>query len=296
MAATGTTSWPVRALETGALAVGAFTDRVLPVHRPEERGEAPLCLRGRVSLVRATLRNWPLVAFDRLGPAGVVLTYRTAAGLSVRCRSRSTDLFEAVIVTSGWEYPVGELGLGGPDPFVVVDLGAHIGTFLLYLRSVLGERPFTGLAVEPLAANYPLLQENCRRNGVTGVRLIQAAVAASAGTAMLRTDVPPDAGYLDPECADGEPVATAELGELCAQAGIETVSLLKMDIKGGEYDVLDASWPFVSGHVRTLLMEFHERGPGRDFAALRARLSEAFEVRLLHRGPETGVLAAHRRG
>jgi hypothetical protein len=129
------------ALGAGALAVGAVADRVVPVRRPGDREpDAPLCLRGRVGLVRATLRNWPLVAFDRLGPRGVPLVYRTAAGQSVLCRSRSTDLFEAVSVISGWEYPAGELGLGGPDPFVVVDLGAHIGTFLLYLQAVL-ERP-----------------------------------------------------------------------------------------------------------------------------------------------------------
>jgi len=292
-----------RALERATLAAGSAVNRVLPVRAPERPASGMLCLSDRIRLLRATIRNWPLVAVDRVGPRGLVVTYRTAAGDRVRCRARSTDLFETVLVSSGYDYPAEFLGLDRPgDPMVVVDAGAHIGTFLLYVRSLLGDRDFTGIAIEPMAATFALLEQNCRLNGLTGVHLVQAALAAGPGTAVLRTDVPPDGAYLHPAGSPapasgrGELVDTVELGALCADLGVTEVTLLKLDIEGSEYDVLDASWPFLVERVRTLVMEVHELPDGRGLHTVTRRLAPAFEVTVVQRGPGGGVLVAHRRG
>jgi FkbM family methyltransferase len=299
----------VRALEGCAMALGRVVNGLVPARAPARPDDSILCLSDRLRLVRATIRNWPLIAFDRLGPVGALLTYRIASGQRVRCRARSTDLLETVIVSSGYEYPAVALGLdrsgAGDETPVVVDVGAHIGTFVLYVHSLMGNRAYRGVAIEPMGANFTLLRENCRLNGVTSMHLVNAAVARAAGTADLRIDVPPDAAHLDPDPPDRvgeattervttERVTTVELGALCEELGYDSVSLLKVDIEGGEYAMLEASWEFVSHHVETLLLEFHERDGTYNLDWLTRRLSGPFEVTVLHRGPTNGVLVARR--
>ncbi|WP_203907342.1 FkbM family methyltransferase [Rhizocola hellebori] len=281
----------MRLAETGAYATGQVLRLFWPVRAPSRPERGFLCLSDRIALLRATVSNWPLLAVDRIAPRGTELTYRTVNGRRVHCRARTSDLLETVIVSSGFEYPVEHLRIDDDHP-VVVDVGAHIGTFALLMDSLLGDRPYRGVALEPMAENFALLQENLRANRVTGFTTVQAAAACAAGEGFLRTRGQPDTAFLDPRADEGERVRTVELGELCHTMGLDCISLLKMDIEGGEHDVLAASWPFVAERVKVIVLEFHEDGPGRDLESLHMLLEPAFTIKVLHRGPTQGVLIA----
>nr|AGS49678.1 hypothetical protein [uncultured bacterium esnapd14] len=283
----------IRIAETGAHATGRALRLIWPVRVPTRPEQGFLCLTDRIALLRATVPNWPLLALDLVAPRGTVLTYLTTQGRRIRCRARTSDLLETVIVSSGFEYPLEHLRIEADNP-VIVDVGAHIGTFALLMDTLLSDRAYRGIALEPMAENFALLRENLRLNRVTDFTAVQAAAAGATGEGYLRTRGQPDTAYLDPSADDGEPVHTVELGALCDTMGVGTVSLLKMDIEGGEHEVLAASWPFLAERVQVLLLEFHESGPGRDLPSLRGLLERAFTITVLHRGPHQGVLIARK--
>lgn len=245
----------------------------------------------KLAVVHATLSNWPIVVLDKLGLVREC-RYQLRSGIQMVCRPRSTDVNEVVAMASGLEYPREYLLV--PDRACVIDLGANIGGFAVHFDDVNRARDYRGLAVEPYGPNFDLLVRNLALNG-TGGRF--GVVRAAVGNRDGWTDLDIAAGY------DAVRVATDTLGDvrlyrlssLCAEFGIAHVDLLKMDIEGAEYDVLDADLEFVTGRVNRILLEYHDLGDERNLAWIMQRLEPAFSVAVVHSGACTGVLHASNR-
>src|SRR5687767_10734212 len=131
----------IRIAETGAHATGRALRLIWPVRVPTRPEQGFLCLTDRIALLRATVPNWPLLALDLVAPRGTELTYLTTQGRRIRCRARTSDLLETVIVSSGFEYPLEHLRIEADNP-VIVDVGAHIGTFALLMDTLLSDRAY----------------------------------------------------------------------------------------------------------------------------------------------------------
>jgi FkbM family methyltransferase len=145
----------------------------------------------------------------------------------------------------------------GPRP-LVLDCGSHIGLSVLRFKRIAPDCRI--VAFEPDAAVLELLHENIRQNGLTGVDVVPAALAAAPGVgrfvadgadggALARTDYAPASA-----CA----VSTVALADYLD----EPVDLLKMNIEGAEWDVLRAAAPKLH-NVRQMVVEYHgfpERG------------------------------------
>jgi len=124
----------------------------------------------------------------------------------------------------------------------VVDVGANIGWFSLLAAGIVGD---TGrvLAVEPNPANCALIERSAVDNGFSNMQVVAAAAADHPGVAALETDgsngriVPLDAGIGEAmACSYVVPVRT--LDDLVADAGLESVALVKIDVEGAEPLVL----------------------------------------------------------
>ncbi|KAA0578715.1 non-ribosomal peptide synthetase/type I polyketide synthase [Azospirillum sp. Sh1] len=194
-------------------------------------------------------------------------------------------------------------GVGlGPAP-VVLDVGANIGLFAL---SVLGSRPDAAVyAVEPGAEAFAALSRNAERH--PGIKALRLALGAERGTATL-TVFPrltlmsgigaeassvgdavrgylaatgsggPAAGELREEMLAGhlesrqEIVDLATVSDVIAAHGLESVDLLKVDVEGGELDVLRgiaaADWP----RIRQVAVEAQDGEAGGTLAAITALL------------------------
>jgi FkbM family methyltransferase len=119
-------------------------------------------------------------------------------------------------------------------PQRAVDVGAHVGNHTLYFASVLGMETH---AFEPNAGNFALLQSNVAKNGIVQkCHLRNAAVGARQGRARSIEDSASNSGMakveLDP---DGEvPMVTLD----DEMAGLTRVDVVKIDVEGGEFDVL----------------------------------------------------------
>src|SRR3954470_15540649 len=106
----------------------------------------PVGMLRKASILRGTMANWPRVLADKAGVRSV-LEYRTRSGTRILCRARSTDINEAVVVLAGIEYPARYLRL--TDGAVVLDVGANIGAFSLFLDAVNARVRYRSFAFEP---------------------------------------------------------------------------------------------------------------------------------------------------
>lgn len=206
------------------------------------------------------LSNPFLLLLDKLGLVKKPL-YNTRRGMSIYTRGQTTDINDVVVVLSGNEYPFELLGLASQSP-VVVDGGAHIGSFTLYLKSLYPQSRIW--ALEPVAENRELFQSNVALNKIDDVALIPYALYGQAGRyyidlsgkqfdALQVSDQKPDHdNFLE--------IEALPLDEIISRYNIPTIDLLKLDVEGSEYHIFEHSLDQLARSVKRLIMEFHPAG------------------------------------
>jgi FkbM family methyltransferase len=181
-------------------------------------------------------------------PASTATLRMTHAGnpaiLSLRTRDAGdiASLFENFI-----EEDLAALGLAGTR--LAVDAGAHIGCFSVALHAV---APLARIvAFEPDPGNAALLEANFRDNAVAG-EVRRAAVWHEPGTVRFAGGAS-NAGHIADAGADSIPAETIQgvLGLDLAE-----VDLVKMDIEGGEMEVLPSLLPVLGASCR-IWLELH---------------------------------------
>eukprot|EP01012_Entosiphon_sulcatum_P016758 TRINITY_DN21645_c0_g1_i3.p1 TRINITY_DN21645_c0_g1~~TRINITY_DN21645_c0_g1_i3.p1 ORF type:complete len:1026 (-),score=99.72 TRINITY_DN21645_c0_g1_i3:48-3125(-) len=135
------------------------------------------------------------------------------------------------------------LGLQPGD--VVVDVGAHIGTFAMHLLALYPQ--VTVLAFEPIPRNFRYLVMNLRAAGLLGrVRAINAAVVATPQEDTIAHYAPL---YTHHSLTQRIPrnsrtlqyfVPAITLSEVLQHFNISRVAVLKLDCMGCEYDLFDS--------------------------------------------------------
>ena len=117
---------------------------------------------------------------------------------------------------------------------VVLDLGAHIGTFALAAAAA-GCRV---IAVEASAANAALLATSAARNRFDALEIVNCATAARGGSIRFCSNGPYGHVATRTTRAASELVPAVRVDEMLQQRGIERVALVKMDVEGSEIRTL----------------------------------------------------------
>lgn len=145
-----------------------------------------------------------------------------------------------------------------PSP-LIIDGGAHVGMAAMYWKWVMPAARI--VCFEPDGGIAALLRKNLSVNGLTGVEVIEAGLAAAAGEAAFCADGS-DGGRLVTE-AGGDAdwrVPTVRLSDHVR----EPVELLKLNIEGQEWPVLsDLEQAGRLGLVRRIILEYHGWPVGR---------------------------------
>jgi FkbM family methyltransferase len=138
------------------------------------------------------------------------------------------------------------------DHPMILDCGANIGfSSLSYKRQFPQSRI---IAFEPDQKFAPVLQRNLERNGAGDVRVVEAAVWIRNGTSQWYSEGI-DGSHL---CADTDEslkvttVRTVDLGDFLN----EPIDLIKMDIEGAEYEVVNQLGPKLQ-QVKAMSIECH---------------------------------------
>ena len=186
---------------------------------------------------RATaLRLWNRVAWIR----GEV-DARTEFGALMRCDAH--DIIQASIIHFGvWEPVLStalrELAKPGD---VVVDIGANIGYFTLLLAKSVGPTG-TVVAIEAMPKIADRMRFHVDRNGLSNVRLVQAAITTAVmpvtmfagpdtntGASTARADY----GYAATCVVEGKP-----LSMILSETERKSVTVIKCDIEGAELPIM----------------------------------------------------------
>ena len=185
-------------------------------------------------------------------------------GLKFRCRANTADINQAVAVGLAREYPA-SLVETLPPGATVLDLGAHIGSFAILAARLRSD--ITIHCYEPSSDNSRLLRQNLALNRLEGrVVTHRAAVSDGDGPVQLRVSGPTDAfdvtaGRVGGETAS-EQVPAQTLRSILREIGAERLDLLKMDVEGSEYAVLESS-PDAVARCHIVVMEWHDDPRGR---------------------------------
>ena len=122
------------------------------------------------------------------------------------------------------------------DVRVIVDLGSHIGSSIVFFRLRHPEARIYG--VEPDPRTFASLKANV--GGLDGVTIDQRAAGGSDGESTFFCSEYSIASSLVATAGPGHavPVRTVSLDGLMEELRLERIDLLKLDVEGAEYDVL----------------------------------------------------------
>jgi FkbM family methyltransferase len=138
----------------------------------------------------------------------------------------------------------------------VFDIGANVGFYTL-LASVLTGPTGTVVAFEPLPRNVELLQRHLRLNERNNITVMIAAVGNSMGTARFAPHPYSNAmGRID----DGGSVEVplVSLDGLMESGSIALPSVVKIDVEGAEFDVLQGAAQLVARAQPAILLATHD--------------------------------------
>ena len=142
-----------------------------------------------------------------------------------------------------------------PSP-LILDCGSNIGMSIAYFKHVYPQARVIGFEPDPKIFSY--LEENVRRNCLSNVRLVQAAVAGRDGPLKFYSDgkyASCLSNHKTAGVADGWSVynvPSVRLGDYLS----ERVDFVKMNIEGAEFEVL-ADIEERLRQVREIIIEYH---------------------------------------
>jgi len=182
---------------------------------------------------------------------------------------------------------------------IVVDCGANIGVFMLYLISL--ERNVRVFCFEPSARTRKRLRQNVRANGLTNNVFIEPYALYSAEVVMnlKPTGSSGDKSFFhrnniladQPE----EKVRCIGLPAALERCGVDRLDLLKLDVEGAELEILEGASHMDWNRIRRIVLEYHNfirPNCGRQvYSMLRGYGYDAIEF---GDEPECGIIRAQR--
>jgi len=236
-------------------------------------------LRGPAAwLMRAAKAAWKLAR--RLPLANRIEIEMPVDGHRMRVRLFSYD----DLLTIAEEYEACLAHHLPPQGGTAVDAGAYIGRHTLaYARAVGPEGRV--IAVEPLPANFRLLQHNVRSNGYQQtVRCAACALGRNQGQIRLGYGKETSIASAHGDFPLHLTVVQRSLDDLLSEQGIAQIDFLKIDVEGAELDVLMGSRQVLDASPQArLVVEIHARPDSVETCPVHRWLRECgYSIAALH--------------
>ncbi|MEO0516605.1 MAG: FkbM family methyltransferase [Cyanobacteria bacterium P01_A01_bin.116] len=176
-------------------------------------------------------------------------------GTDVYVRTCTPDLDVAISSLIEKEYD----HIRSTSPKVIIDAGANIGTSAIFFAEKYPDAKI--IAIEPEDSNFELLLKNTSR--YENVVAIKAAVWGAVDKRNIQNRFTGHWGYTVSDTnneteALGQEIDCITISSIMEKYGFESIDLLKMDIEGGEKNVLESATDWVD-LVKVMTVELHDR-------------------------------------
>lgn len=144
---------------------------------------------------------------------------------------------------------------------IVYDIGANVGVYTLLGSKLVGREGHV-YAFEPLPRNLRLLQKHLKLNNLQNVTAVEKAISDCDGFSAFKVEEDYSAGSLS---SSGDlTVGTITLDHAFSGMALRPPSVLKVDVEGGETQVLAGAKTLLSLHKPPVLLAAHGHNQHRD--------------------------------
>jgi len=169
-------------------------------------------------------------------------------------RPNSTDISVAKTALFDKQYHA----INCKDPKVIIDLGAHIGTTVLYFANKFPNAKI--YAIEPEQNNFEILQKNISK--YENVIPIKAAIWSKNENRYLKERNKGNLGYTVAETYNNtitteQEIKCITLDWLMENYNLDHIDILKIDIEGAEKNLLENSKQWIE-RVKIISIELHD--------------------------------------
>lgn len=137
---------------------------------------------------------------------------------------------------------------------IVVDVGAHVGYYSALASRKIGDQGKV-FSFEPRPLNIEFFKDHVRINGLNNITLYEGAISARSGEANFDTNTGTGTGHLSEH--GHLKVKTYCLDELVETGEIPGLDFLKVDVEGGEIEVLKGSQNAIAKNRPRMLLATH---------------------------------------
>ena len=226
------------------------------------------------------IKNIHIFLADYLGMLHGEVIYEFYGGQKMVARGGMADCKEIAVVMSGYEYPLDILPKMTQP--VIFDIGAHVGSFSVY---ALYKYPKAYVySFEPSKENFRYLKKNLEKNGIgrEHCKAYNFALGEYNGSGMLDVSGENDGYTLTSHHEQNltQPCSVRTLADICNEHAIFSIDILKMDVEGGEYAILqhEESFRLLQEKVRFLLLEHHYINAQKNVNWVKQRLQPFFDI------------------
>lgn len=142
----------------------------------------------------------------------------------------------------------------------IIDIGAHIGTFEIFTRSLNSKVPV--YAFEPASDNVKMFEANMKANNLQQIHITTAAVSGSTEEVYLNiSNNNHNNSLYEPYAKDAKQSKSVQgisLNDIFPEYKIDHCSLLKIDCEGAEYEIFENTSEETFKKIDAIFMEYHE--------------------------------------
>lgn len=256
-------------------------------------------------IVIYSLRKWPFSLWLHFWMTKKLETIVGLNGVNVAIRtksffSKSADISMAYECIARDDYQLHYLNI--KENGVIIDIGAHIGSFSLAAARKFSKAKI--LSFEPSPTNFAALERNIRLNKFWNIKPFNKAVSATeSGISFYINPINSAANSIYNFNGLEVKVQSITLKKILEENRIEKCGFLKMDCEGAEYDILLNAPEEVLRKIETIAIEYHSpehfgiKNKEYNLQNLLAKLKNAgFRCSLKKMKHYQGVLVARRFG
>lgn len=178
--------------------------------------------------------------------------------------------------------------------FPIIDAGAQAGFFSLYVRAL--NAKIRIYAIEPEPKNAEFLAKHLKINHIQDIKIFQQALAGKSGKLdfYVSEDTHNHSLIKFDKFKEKILVPALSLSDFLSQNKLNHISLLKMDIEGAEYEVLENFVKEDWRKIENILLEYHDlpEKNHKDLAELIRRNGFSLEIFPSHYDKKLGYMLA----